>query len=231
MIGHIAKFRNRPPSRPNRVFPQKLTFSPPLHQQHLYPPIHPLTKPTHSLTITTTVNMSFALRPRALRAITTPIVRAARFSTTSPRALAKMSLIGRLADAPEAQDTATGRQIIRYALGVSTGPKDDEGNRGVSWFRIAAFANDGPQKDLLLSLQKGTLLHVEADAKMDSYEAQDGSKRTALNLVQRRFLLDVEGECETLADFGVIGSFETLSRPQNRGDDAVESPQSGLGAS
>ena len=77
------------------------------------------------------------------------------FSTTAPRPLAKMQLIGRLADTPEHQDTSTGRDIVRFALGVSTGPKDESGNRGVSWFRVASFLNDGPQKDLLLSQVKG----------------------------------------------------------------------------
>lgn len=31
-----------------------------------------------------------------------------------------------------------------------------------------------------------TLMYIEAEAKMDSYEAQDGSARTSLNLLQRK---------------------------------------------
>jgi hypothetical protein len=48
---------------------------------------------------------------------------------------------------------------------------------------------------------------------MDTFQAQDGSNQTRLNLVQR--------------------NFEALSRPQNRPDDrsAAEEPGSGLGAS
>lgn len=83
-------------------------------------------------------------------------LRAARaFSTTAPRPLAKMQLIGRLADTPELFPTASGKEIVRYALGVSSGPKDANGDRGVSWFRVASFLEDGPQRDLLLSLPKG----------------------------------------------------------------------------
>jgi hypothetical protein len=76
------------------------------------------------------------------------------FSTTTPRPLAKMSLIGRLADQAEVTPTSTGTEITKFALGVSTGRKDENGNRGVSWFRIASFI-DGPQRDLLCSLPKG----------------------------------------------------------------------------
>jgi hypothetical protein len=87
-----------------------------------------------------------------------PRAAARAFSTTAARPLAKMQIIGRLADTPEEHDTSSGKSIVRYALGVSSGPKDADGNRGVSWFRVASFMQDGPQKDLLLSLPKGLVL-------------------------------------------------------------------------
>jgi hypothetical protein len=92
-----------------------------------------------------------ALRQQLPRAA----VSARAFSTTIPRSLAKMQLIGRLADSPELQHTSTGRDLVKYALGVSTGPRDENGNRATSWFRISSFVPDGPQRDLLLSLPKG----------------------------------------------------------------------------
>ena len=76
------------------------------------------------------------------------------FSTTRPSLLARMQLIGRLADAPELTPTSTGREMVRYALAVSNGPKDEQGNRQTSWFRVASF-QDGPGRDVLLSLPKG----------------------------------------------------------------------------
>ncbi|KAK0947922.1 ssDNA-binding protein, mitochondrial [Friedmanniomyces endolithicus] len=145
---------------------------------------------------------------------------AAAFSTSPARPLSKMQLIGRLADSPELTPTSTGRDVIRYALGVSSGPRGEDGNRATSWFRIASFV-EGAQRELLLSLPKGTQMYVEAEAKMDTYQAQDGSNRTQLNLLQR--------------------SFEALARPQNRSEDSttgaesetnvVEEPLSGVGAS
>jgi len=87
---------------------------------------------------------------------TTTLARSARaFSTTTPKALARMQLIGRLADTPEQTPTSTGREMIRYALGVSAGPRDEStGQRPTSWFRVASFI-EGSQKELLCSLPKG----------------------------------------------------------------------------
>lgn len=113
-----------------------------------------------------------------------------------------MQLIGRLADKPEVITTQTGRELVRYALGVSAGPKDESGNRQTSWFRVASFS-EGPQKDYLLGLQKGyaktvmnnsigqlayiyhsTQVYLDADARMDTFQAADGSNQSRLNLVQ-----------------------------------------------
>ncbi|THZ83754.1 putative ssDNA binding protein [Aureobasidium pullulans] len=138
------------------------------------------------------------------------------FSTSPAHSLAKMQLIGRLADQPELTPTSTGREMVRYALGVKAGPKNENGERQTSWFRVASFS-DGPGRDLLLSLPKGTLMYLEADARMDTFQGQDGNNQTRLNLIQR--------------------NFETLSRPQNRQNDAesdrsaAEEPSSGIGAS
>ncbi|KAG8623183.1 hypothetical protein KVT40_008159 [Elsinoe batatas] len=150
------------------------------------------------------------------RALTRSLGSASRqFSTTAPRSLARMQLIGRLADKPELVSTQTGRELVRYALGVSAGPKDESGNRQTSWFRVASFT-DGPQKDFLLNLPKGTLLYLDADARMDTFQAADGTNQSRLNLVQR--------------------NLEMLSRPKNQIDegtdkDAAEEPLSGVGAS
>ncbi|KZF19153.1 nucleic acid-binding protein [Xylona heveae TC161] len=103
------------------------------------------------------------------------------FSTTPRNQLAKMTLIGRLAADPELTATSSGQEMVRYAIGTSYGPKD---NRQTSWFRIASF-DDGPRRDYLLSLQKGTLLYLEGDATMRTYEDSEGKSRSSLNIVQR----------------------------------------------
>lgn len=39
----------------------------------------------------------------------------------------------------------------------------------------------------MADLHSSTLMYIEAEAKMDSFQAQDGTQRTALNLLQRMF--------------------------------------------
>lgn len=80
---------------------------------------------------------------------------ARKFSTSKPASLARMQIIGRLADSPEVLPTSTGRDMIRYAVAVNTGPKNDDGNRATSFFRVAAFNVDGAQRDVLTGAPKG----------------------------------------------------------------------------
>ncbi|KAL8739721.1 MAG: hypothetical protein Q9184_008570, partial [Pyrenodesmia sp. 2 TL-2023] len=76
-----------------------------------------------------------------------------RTFTTTPRpALAKISIVGRLASVPETRQTSTGQDIIRYSLGTNHGPRE---NQETSWWNIAAFTPDGPLKDAILGLGKG----------------------------------------------------------------------------
>jgi hypothetical protein len=75
------------------------------------------------------------------------------FSTSAPRSsFAKIQIIGRLADSPEVQGTSTGQEVLKYVVGADSGPKD---NRKVSWFRVASFIPEGPQRDLIAGLDKG----------------------------------------------------------------------------
>lgn len=76
------------------------------------------------------------------------------FSTTSQRALARMQIVGRLADKPEVVATSTGREMVVYKLATESGPRNDEGNRHVSWFRVVSFA-EGGGREVLLNQTKG----------------------------------------------------------------------------
>lgn len=74
------------------------------------------------------------------------------FSTSTPRAASKMILTGRLGAEPEMQATASGQEVVRYSVGCSYGRSTE---RRTSWFRVAAFQNEGTQRDFLLNLPKG----------------------------------------------------------------------------
>ncbi|KAF1813287.1 nucleic acid-binding protein, partial [Eremomyces bilateralis CBS 781.70] len=101
------------------------------------------------------------------------------FSTTPRASFARMMLVGRLGQAPELVETATGRGVIRYAVASESGTRE---NRKTSWFRVASFA-EGGARDFRLGLKKGSLIHVEADARMSEFEDKDGNRRVQINLV------------------------------------------------
>jgi len=106
------------------------------------------------------------------------------FSTSRPSQLARMTLVGRLGTDPEVQQSANGTSFVKYAVGTSYGPKE---NRQTSWFRVANFSAEGsPQRDYVMGLGKGTLVYLEGDATMRTYDGADGKKQSSLSLVQTR---------------------------------------------
>ncbi|KAK0389288.1 hypothetical protein NLU13_2863 [Sarocladium strictum] len=105
------------------------------------------------------------------------------FSTSSPRSIARISIVGNLGDTPELIATSSGRELIRYAVASNSGPRD---NRQTSWFRITSFA-EGAQRDYLLSLPKGTTVYVDGNATLNTYQDAEGKTRSGLNITQRSF--------------------------------------------
>ncbi|KAG6056965.1 hypothetical protein E4U17_001815 [Claviceps sp. LM77 group G4] len=123
------------------------------------------------------------------------------FSTSTPRSVARITLVGNLADTPEAFTTSTGKEMIKYAVASNHGTRD---NRQTSWFKVTHFC-DGPRKDFMMSLSKGTLVFVEGEASMRNYQDREGQTRTVMNIVQR--------------------SIEVLKRPQTDGQESQESQE------
>lgn len=78
-------------------------------------------------------------------------------ASPAARSLARMTIVGRLADAPELVPTSSGQDIVKYALGTSHGPKD---NRQTSWWKVVSFMPEGPRRDLLMGLGKGYVCFV-----------------------------------------------------------------------
>ncbi|CCU81820.1 unnamed protein product [Blumeria hordei] len=99
--------------------------------------------------------------------------------------IAKITLIGRLGDRPQLLKTGSGQELLKYSVAVS-GPGEDS---KPSWYRVAAFMQDGRLKDTLSALEKGTLVYVEGDTTMRSYEDAEGSPRVALDIIQRKFYI------------------------------------------
>ncbi|KAK4223700.1 single-stranded DNA-binding protein rim1, mitochondrial [Podospora fimiseda] len=125
--------------------------------------------------------MSAFLRT-ASRAVARPALAARTFSSTAKRDVAKITIVGNLADTPELRASSTGREYLRYSVASNTGSKE---NRTTSWFNVTSFQPEGPQRDFLASLGKGTLVMVDGDASISTYTDAEGKARQSLNIVQR----------------------------------------------
>ncbi|KAL1889360.1 ssDNA-binding protein, mitochondrial [Sporothrix stenoceras] len=125
--------------------------------------------------------MSFVMR-RGLGLTSTLSSSARAFSTTPARRVARITIVGHLGDTPELQATSTGHEVLKYVVASSSGPRD---NRQTSWFRVSSFLPEGPQRELLRGLPKGTLVYVEGDATMGTYQDAEGKTKSSLNIMQR----------------------------------------------
>ncbi|KAI1485855.1 hypothetical protein F5X96DRAFT_657850 [Biscogniauxia mediterranea] len=122
----------------------------------------------------------FSRRLAAAPAMRTSVSRA--FSASARRDIARITLVGNLAGPPEIRATSTGRDVIEYSVASNHGSKD---NRQTSWFRVATFTEEGPRRDYMANLTKGTTVYVEGDAIMKTYTDGEGKTRSALNIYQR----------------------------------------------
>ncbi len=95
--------------------------------------------------------MSAFLRS-ASRAVARPATAARAFSSTAPRPVARITIVGNLADSPELRASSTGREYLRYAVASNSGSGD---NRKTSWFNVSCFVDEGPRRDFFQGLPKG----------------------------------------------------------------------------
>ncbi|KAI1768998.1 nucleic acid-binding protein [Hypoxylon sp. FL1150] len=104
------------------------------------------------------------------------------FSASARRDISKITIVGNLAATPELRATSTGRELIEYAVASNSGNKD---NRQTSWFKVAAFLEEGPRREFLTSLPKGATVYVEGEAIMKPYTDSEGKPRSSLRIYQR----------------------------------------------
>ncbi|KAL8882670.1 MAG: hypothetical protein Q9198_000367 [Flavoplaca austrocitrina] len=104
------------------------------------------------------------------------------FNTSHSRPLSKISLLGRLAAEPELIPTSSGQDVIKYAIGTTSGPRD---NRQTNWWKVANFTSEGPARDSFMGLGKGSLLYVEGNCTMNKFQDKEGNQQSAMSIVQR----------------------------------------------
>ena len=103
------------------------------------------------------------------RAVCRPSAAAASrtFSSTASRPIARITIIGNLADSPELRASSTGREYLRYAVASNSGSGE---NRKTSWFNVSCFVNEGARRDFFQALPKGYVFCLLERTALDCVE-------------------------------------------------------------
>ncbi|KAL2797036.1 hypothetical protein BJX66DRAFT_335494 [Aspergillus keveii] len=113
---------------------------------------------------------------------TAPATRA--FSSSASRSYARATVTGRLGSTPELRTSKAGNEYVVYSI-ASTSPKLEE---TVQWFNIVAHGiPDGPFRNFLLALQKGSHVLVDGELRVRSYTDKNGVQRESLQIAQSGF--------------------------------------------
>jgi len=121
-----------------------------------------------------------------------PAMRRCTFTTSAPRPIAKLTLIGRLTADPETVTTSNGQEFIKYT--IASNYKSRAGEEKPNFFNVASFEEHG--KQYLSTIKKGCLVHVDATMNSAQYQGEDGKNHFTYNIYQR--------------------SINVLSRPRDR---------------
>jgi single-strand DNA-binding protein len=115
-------------------------------------------------------------------------------------ALCKVTLIGNLGRDPEMRYTPDGRPVTQFSVAVNRNTKTQSGEwlEETEWFRVTVWGNQAER--MAENLRKGSRVYVEGRFRTREWEAQDGTKRTALEVtadnvinLERRQRDDAEG--------------------------------------
>lgn len=93
----------------------------------------------------------------------------------------KAFLIGRLTADPELKRTGTGTAVCKFTLAVTRRYADAQGNRQADFLPVIAWRQLGESCHKYLA--KGKKCAVTGEIQTRSYEAQDGTKRYATEVI------------------------------------------------
>ena len=93
----------------------------------------------------------------------------------------KVILIGNLTRDPETRSVPSGAACCSFGLAVNRRFNNAQGQRETDFFNITAWRQLG---DLCMRyLSKGRKVCVEGSIQIRTYDAQDGTKRTAVDII------------------------------------------------
>jgi single-strand DNA-binding protein len=107
----------------------------------------------------------------------------------------RVTLVGRLTREPELRHLPSGNAVLQLGLAVNGRQKDETGNwvDKPNFFDVKVFGN---QAEMLMNyLAKGRRIGVDGRLDWSSWEANDGSKRSKVEVVAQTVqFLDSKGE-------------------------------------
>lgn len=95
--------------------------------------------------------------------------------------LNKVVLIGRLTKDPDLMHTQSGIAVARFTLAVDRGFRGQDGGKQTDFIPIVTWRNQA--ENCAKYLAKGRLVAVAGRIQTGSYDAQDGTKRYATDVV------------------------------------------------
>jgi single-strand DNA-binding protein len=110
----------------------------------------------------------------------------------------RVTLVGRLTRDPELRHLASGTAVLQLGLAVNGRQRDDGGNwtDKPNFFDVKVFGNQAEM--LAQHLSKGRRIGVDGRLDWSSWEAQDGTKRSKVEVVAQSVqFLDSRGDSET----------------------------------
>jgi len=109
----------------------------------------------------------------------------------------RVTLVGRLTRDPELRHLPSGTQVLQLGVAVNGRQKDDAGNwiDKPNFFDVKVFGNQAEM--LSQHLAKGRRIGVDGRLDWSSWEAQDGSKRSKVEVIAQSVqFLDSRGDAE-----------------------------------
>jgi single-strand DNA-binding protein len=109
----------------------------------------------------------------------------------------RVTIVGRLTRDPELRHLSSGNPVLQLGVAVNGRQRDDAGNwtDKPNFFDVKVFGNQA--ETLAQHLAKGRRIGVDGRLDWSSWEAQDGSKRTKVEIVAQSVqFLDSRGEGE-----------------------------------
>jgi single-strand DNA-binding protein len=98
-------------------------------------------------------------------------------------ALSKIQIIGNLGRDPELRYTPNGRPVASFTVAVNQSTKNQQSGEWIestNWFRVDVWGDRGER--VAESLRKGSRVFVDGRFKAREYDANDGQKRTSLDI-------------------------------------------------